>query len=168
MVGTSGATLCFEITETAVIQQPGLAKQALAAFRAAGIKISIDDYGSGLSSLSYLKMLNADELKIDRSLVVDALDSQRDRLILKSTVDLAHGLGMSVVAEGVETEELTSCLTLLGCDVIQGYWVSRPLPLPALENFLKQRETVDATATEALSGEVVKLEPVTRRASAAS
>ena len=98
-----------------------------AAFRAAGIKISIDDYGSGLSSLSYLKMLNADELKIDRSLVVDALDSQRDRLILKSTVDLAHGLGMSVVAEGVETEELTSCLTLLGCDVIQGYWVSRPL-----------------------------------------
>lgn len=168
MVGTSGATLCFEITETAVIQQPGLAKQALAAFRAAGIKISIDDYGSGLSSLSYLKMLNADELKIDRSLVVDALDSQRDRLILKSTVDLAHGLGMSVVAEGVETEELTSCLTLLGCDVIQGYWVSRPLPLPALEKFLKQRETVDATAIEAVSGEVVKLEPATRRASAAS
>lgn len=168
MVGTSGATLCFEITETAVIQQPGLAKQALAAFRAAGIKISIDDYGSGLSSLSYLKMLNADELKIDRSLVVDALDSQRDRLILKSTVDLAHGLGMSVVAEGVETEELTSCLTLLGCDVIQGYWVSRPLPLPALENFLKQRESVGATATEAVSGEVVQLEPATRRSMAVS
>lgn len=167
MVGTSGAALCFEITETAVIQQPALAKQALAAFRAAGIKISIDDYGSGLSSLSYLKMLNADELKIDRSLVVDALESQRDRLILKSTVDLAHGLGMSVVAEGVETEELTSCLTLLGCDVIQGYWVSRPLPLPALKSFLKQREAVGSTVPETHSADVVQLEPATRRASAA-
>ena len=166
-MGTSGEALCFEITETAVIQQPALAKQALAAFRAAGIKISIDDYGSGLSSLSYLKMLNADELKIDRSLVVDALESQRDRLILKSTVDLAHGLGMSVVAEGVETEELTSCLTLLGCDVIQGYWVSRPLPLPALKSFLKQREAVGSTVPETHSADVVQLEPATHRASAA-
>jgi len=159
MVGTSGAALCFEITETAVIQQPGLAKQALAAFRAAGIKISIDDYGSGLSSLSYLKMLNADELKIDRSLVVDALDSQRDRLILKSTVDLAHGLGMSVVAEGVETEELTSCLTLLGCDVIQGYWVSRPLPLAKLQSFVEHSRSALSESWPDHKADVVSLNP---------
>lgn len=167
MVGTSGHALCFEITETAVIQQPGLAKQALAAFRAAGIKISIDDYGSGLSSLSYLKMLNADELKIDRSLVVDALDNQRDRLILKSTVDLAHGLGMSVVAEGVETEELTLCLTLLGCDVIQGYWVSRPLSMLALQDFLKQPKTTDEAGVEGQLAEVLHLEGAMRRSSSA-
>ena len=160
MIGKLGPALCFEITETAVIQQPAVAKQALAAFRAAGIKISIDDYGSGLSSLSYLKMLNADELKIDRSLVVDALDSQRDRLILKSTVDLAHGLGMSVVAEGVETEELTSCLTVLGCDVIQGYWVSRPLPLSALLDFVSRRNALPATRMHGPSAEIVGLEPL--------
>lgn len=74
------------------------------------MRISIDDYGAGLSSLSYLKMLNADELKIDRSLILDVLDSARDRLIIKSTVDLAHGLGMTVVAEGVETREVFDVL----------------------------------------------------------
>jgi EAL domain-containing protein (putative c-di-GMP-specific phosphodiesterase class I) len=138
-VADSGARLCFEITETAVIQQPALATEAIAAFRAAGVAISIDDYGSGLSSLGYLKMLMADELKIDKSLISGVLDSQRDRLITKSTVDLAHGLGMSVVAEGVETEALGACLRLLGCDVIQGYWIAKALPLLELADFLDAR-----------------------------
>ena len=132
----SGADLIFEITETAVIDNPKIAAEAIAVYQAAGIRISIDDYGSGLSSLGYLKMLNADELKIDRSLVVDVLESQRDRLILKSTVDLAHGLGMTVVAEGVETAETFAALASLGCDTIQGYWVSRPLPRQELQQFL--------------------------------
>ncbi|MFJ6023107.1 putative bifunctional diguanylate cyclase/phosphodiesterase [Brevundimonas sp. NPDC092305] len=131
--------LCFEITETAVIQHPVLATDALAAFRSAGIKISIDDYGSGLSSLGYLKALKADELKIDKSLVVDVLDSQRDRLIMKSTVDLAHSLNMTVVAEGVETEALAASLRLLGCDAIQGYWFARALPILQLAEFLDGR-----------------------------
>lgn len=130
------ADLCLEITETAVIDNPDKARSAIAAFRDVGLKISIDDYGSGLSSLAYLKLLNADELKIDRSLVSELAESQRDRLIMKSTIDLAHSLGMSVVAEGVETEEIAACLSLLGCDSIQGYWLSRPLPLDALGTFL--------------------------------
>lgn len=80
-------------------------------------------------------MLNADELKIDRSLILDVVESARDRLIIKSTVDLAHGLGMTVVAEGVETGEVFDTLAALGCDTIQGYWVSRPLPFDDLITF---------------------------------
>lgn len=130
--------LCLEITETAVIDNPDKARSAIAAFREVGLKISIDDYGSGLSSLAYLKLLNADELKIDRSLVAELTESQRDRLIMKSTIDLAHSLGMSVVAEGVETQAVVACLSLLGCDAIQGYWLSRPLPLEKLAAFLDE------------------------------
>ena len=81
-------------------------------------------------------MLDADELKIDKSLVAAVAQSQRDRLILKSTIDLAHSLGMSVVAEGVETAEVQAALVLLGCDVIQGYLISRPVPLAELTEFL--------------------------------
>jgi len=80
------------------------------------VRISIYDYGAGLSSLSYLKMLSADELKIDRSLILDVLDSGRDRLIIKFTVDLAHGLGMTVVVGGVGTVEVFDALSARGCD----------------------------------------------------
>ena len=142
--------LCLEITETAVIDSPGMATDAIAAFRDAGMKISIDDYGSGLSSLGYLKLLNADELKVDKSLVVEVAQSQRDRLIMKSTIDLAHGLGMSVVAEGVEDGTLATCLSLLGCDMIQGYWLSRPLPLDQLLGFLDERHALDFHARQKL------------------
>lgn len=128
--------ICLEITETAVIENPTAATASIAAFRAAGLKVSIDDYGVGLSSLSYLKMLDADELKIDKSLVVAVAQSQRDRLILKSTIDLAHSLGMSVVAEGVETADVQAALALMGCDAIQGYLISRPVPLADLTEFL--------------------------------
>jgi EAL domain-containing protein (putative c-di-GMP-specific phosphodiesterase class I)/CHASE2 domain-containing sensor protein/GGDEF domain-containing protein len=133
-------TLCLEITETAVISSPEGAQASIAAFRAAGLKVSIDDYGAGLSSLSYLKMIEADELKLDRTLVLSVVESLRDRMILRSTVDLAHGLGMTVVAEGVETAEISAVLTALGCDLIQGYLVARPMPLAELEAFLERRE----------------------------
>jgi EAL domain-containing protein (putative c-di-GMP-specific phosphodiesterase class I)/CHASE2 domain-containing sensor protein/GGDEF domain-containing protein len=132
--------LCLEITETALISNTEAAQASIAAFRAAGMKISIDDYGAGLSSLSYLKMIDANELKLDRSLVLEVVESERDRKILKSTVDLAHGLGMTVVAEGVETEEICGVLASLGCDLIQGWLIARPMPLAALEDFLRQRE----------------------------
>ncbi len=128
--------LCLEITETAVISNPAAAAAAIADFRAAGLKISIDDYGVGLSSVSYLKMLDAHELKIDKSLVEAVCDSERDRLILKSTVDLAHGLGMVVVAEGVEERPLMEALRTLGCDIIQGYLISKPLPLSDFTRFV--------------------------------
>ena len=149
--------LCLEITETAVIDNPERATEATAAFRAAGLKISIDDYGSGLSSLSYLKLLNADELKVDKSLVVGVAESQRDRLIMKSTIDLAHGLGMSVVAEGVEDSSLAACLSLLGCDVLQGYWLSKPLTMRDLLEFLATRAAGAAEYDgEDVSSEVVQ------------
>jgi len=149
--------LCLEITETAVIDNPERATEATAAFRAAGLKISIDDYGSGLSSLSYLKLLNADELKVDKSLVVGVAESQRDRLIMKSTIDLAHGLGMSVVAEGVEDSSLAACLSLLGCDVLQGYWLSKPLTMRDLLEFMATRAAGAAEHDgEDVSSEVVQ------------
>ena len=147
-VAGTDARLCFEITETAVIQNPAKAIEAISAYREARIKISIDDYGSGLSSLGYLKMLNADELKIDRSLVLDLLKSQRDRLIMKSTIDLAHGLGMLVVAEGVETQELTACLTLLGCDAVQGYWFAKPLPILQLAEFMDSTTGINSQPSQ--------------------
>lgn len=130
--------LCLEITETAIIGDPASAIESIARFRSAGLQISVDDYGAGLSSLSYLKQINADELKIDRSLVSDLRSNARDRLIIKSTIDLAHGLGMSVVAEGVEDLGTHATLALLGCDYIQGYLISRPLPLPAFLAFCER------------------------------
>jgi EAL domain-containing protein (putative c-di-GMP-specific phosphodiesterase class I)/CHASE2 domain-containing sensor protein/GGDEF domain-containing protein len=128
--------LCLEITETASIANTAAARACIAAFRGAGLKISIDDYGVGLSSLSYLKMIDANELKVDKSLVVSVAESRRDRMILKSTIDLAHSLGMVVVAEGVETEEVRAVIAALGCDMIQGYLISKPLPCADLETFL--------------------------------
>ena len=90
--------------------------------------------------------LPSDELKIDRSLILDVLDSGRDRLIIKSTVDLAHGLGMTVVAKGVETKEVFDVLATLSCDTIQGYWISRPLPFESLVSFLTPSETTTASS----------------------
>jgi EAL domain-containing protein (putative c-di-GMP-specific phosphodiesterase class I) len=129
VVREAGARIYFEITETAVVDDPLVAIASIAAFREAGISISIDDYGAGLSSLSYLKQIAADELKLDRSLISDLKTSARDRLIFKSTVDLAHGLGMVVVAEGVESEDVLALAASMGCDCVQGYVISRPLPL---------------------------------------
>ncbi|HEY8618413.1 putative bifunctional diguanylate cyclase/phosphodiesterase [Phenylobacterium sp.] len=121
--------LTFEITETAVVRSPEAAMSAIRAYRTAGVKIAIDDYGTGLSSLAYLKMIKADELKLDKSLVGDAATAERDRLILRSTIELAHSLDMAVVAEGVEDEAVRQALAELGCDAIQGFLVARALPL---------------------------------------
>ena len=136
MVDGREKDLCLEITETAFIANTAAASAAIASFRSAGLKISIDDYGVGLSSLSYLKMIDANELKIDKSLVTSVADSRRDLMILKSTIDLAHSLGMVVVAEGVETPDVQAALAGLGCDMIQGYLISKPLPLAEFERFL--------------------------------
>ena len=98
-------TICFEITETAVIDNPALALGVMKDLRDAGVGISIDDYGSGLSSLSYLRTIPAQELKIDKVFVQGMAHGNSDALLVKSTVDLAHSLGMAITAEGVETAE---------------------------------------------------------------
>lgn len=128
--------LTIEITETAVIENPELALQMIGRFVDAGIRISIDDFGTGLSSLAYLKQIRSQELKIDKSLVEGITASQRDALILRSTIDLAHGLGMKVTAEGVETDEAYALLSAMGCDLAQGYLIARPMPLKDLMAFL--------------------------------
>ncbi|HEY0599939.1 bifunctional diguanylate cyclase/phosphodiesterase [Brevundimonas sp.] len=131
-VKASGARLCFEITETAVVGNPEAALRILDRFAEAGISVSLDDYGSGLSSLTYLKQIRADELKIDKSFVLGLDDSARDALLVKSTIDLAHGLGMKVTAEGVETPTALALLRGMGCDMAQGYLIGRPVSLTAL------------------------------------
>jgi EAL domain-containing protein (putative c-di-GMP-specific phosphodiesterase class I)/GGDEF domain-containing protein len=128
--------LTFEVTETAVIENPETALAMLDAFRDAGIAISIDDFGAGLSSLAYLKRIRGQELKIDKSIVAGVTDSQRDALIVRSTVDLAHSLGLKVTAEGVETPACFSLLAAMGCDQAQGYLIAKPLPLKELLTFV--------------------------------
>ncbi|MBW8303513.1 MAG: bifunctional diguanylate cyclase/phosphodiesterase [Brevundimonas sp.] len=131
-VEASQARLCFDITETAVVANPEVALRLLDRFAGAGVGVSLDDYGSGLSSLTYLKQIHADELKIDKSFILGLDDSARDALLVKSTIDLAHGLGMKVTAEGVETPTALALLRGMGCDMAQGYLIGRPVSFAAL------------------------------------
>jgi diguanylate cyclase len=131
-----GCALGLEITETAVIDDPEHALANLQALADAGLKIAIDDYGSGLSSLSYLKQMPAHELKIDKMFISNLTSSHRDPLLVRSTIDVAHALGMEVTAEGVETAGALALLRVMGCDHIQGYLVARPLDLAGLSDLL--------------------------------
>ena len=143
-VARSSARLCFEITETAVIDNPEKALAIIDRFAAAGISVSIDDYGSGLSSLAYLKRIRADELKIDKAFVMGLDQSGRDALLVKSTIDLAHSLGLKVTAEGVETPTALALLRGMGCDLAQGYLIGRPMSLTALIERLSADPETDA------------------------
>jgi EAL domain-containing protein (putative c-di-GMP-specific phosphodiesterase class I) len=146
----SGAKLCFEITETAVIDNPRLALDVMKDLRDAGVGISIDDYGSGLSSLSYLRTIPAEELKIDKLFIQGMVRGNSDALLVKSTIDLAHSLGMTVAAEGVETAETLALLQTMGADTAQGYYIARPMPI---DDFLKfEAEPQMARAAPALKG----------------
>lgn len=127
----------FEVTETSVIRDPAVAIANLKRFDEIGIYISIDDYGAGLSSLAYLKQLPARELKIDKLFITQLTSSHRDPLIVRSTIDLAHALDMEVVAEGVETAAALALLSVMGCDQVQGYFISYPVPLDGLVEFLR-------------------------------
>jgi EAL domain-containing protein (putative c-di-GMP-specific phosphodiesterase class I) len=136
LVRESAGQIGFEITETAVIKDPDAALANLREFSAAGIRIAIDDYGSGLSSLAYLKQLPAHELKIDRMFISGLSDSHRDPLLVRSSIDLAHALEMEVTAEGVDDPVSLALLRIMGCDLLQGYHISPPVPLAELQLFL--------------------------------
>ena len=136
IVAAGDAKLGFEITETAVIRDPDIAIQHLQTFADIGVKLAIDDYGAGLSSLAYLKRLPANELKIDKMFVMQLTSSNRDPLIVRSTIDLAHALEMEVTAEGVETPSALALLSVMGCDMVQGYLLSRPLGFDAFRKYL--------------------------------
>jgi diguanylate cyclase len=146
LVESHGATLCLEITETAAMSDGDAALRNIDRYIAAGVQISIDDYGAGLSSLSYLKRIRAHELKLDKSFV-RALDvNSREALLVRSTVDLAHGLGMKITAEGVETGTTLALLTGMGCDLAQGYFIDRPMPLADLLSRLSAVPTPNVSA----------------------
>jgi diguanylate cyclase (GGDEF)-like protein len=126
--GVNPAQLTLEITESELMSDPILAMEVLGKLKALGIATSIDDFGTGYSSLSYLKSLPIDELKIDRSFVGTMTRDDSDLTIVRSTIDLSHNLGLGVVAEGVEDEATMRQLADLGCDRMQGYHLSRPIP----------------------------------------
>lgn len=140
LVATAAGTIGFEITETAFIDNPIAALANLKRLADSDIRLSIDDYGSGHSSLAYLKELPADELKIDKLFISGMTRSNRDPLIVRSTIDLAHALGMRVVAEGVESRAALALLRVMGCDVAQGFFISPPLRIENLETFLGNRD----------------------------
>jgi len=135
-VAAARGKIVFEITETAAMSDPEGAMATMKMWCGAGIKLAIDDYGAGMSSLAYLRTLPARELKLDRAFIRNVSASQRDRMLVKSTTDLAHALGLEMTAEGVEDEAALALLKMLGCDWAQGYLMSRALPLNALRHFL--------------------------------
>lgn len=120
--------LTLEITENVIMHDAKLAHHVLAQLGTMGITISVDDFGTGHSSLAYLKRLPVEELKIDKSFVLEVMNNPNDAAIVRATVELAHNLGLRVVAEGVETEEIFNYLKELRCDISQGYFHSRPVP----------------------------------------
>ena len=123
---------------------PDGTRSSLERLRAMGIQIAIDDFGTGHSSLTYLKHLPVDELKIDRSFIRDIARDASDRVIVRAVIDLAHSLGLRVVAEGVEDAITRALLADLGCDQAQGFLMSRPLPGPAVSHWLWQHQAQPA------------------------
>lgn len=132
------AALCLEITESAIMDDPARAQSTLDRLAAMGFALSIDDFGTGYSSLAYLKRLPVDELKIDKSFVMKMAQDQDDAKIVRSTVDLGHNLGLRVVAEGVESEEVWFLLRQMGCDQGQGYFMGKPMPVERFLEWLQQ------------------------------
>ena len=128
----------MEITETAVMLNPQRAIDNINALVSMGITMSIDDFGTGYSSMAYLKQLVLARIKIDKSFVIDMMNNKSDEVIVRSTIDLGHNLGLKVIAEGVENGEAWEKLKLLGCDAAQGYYISKPMPREQLEVWLAQ------------------------------
>jgi diguanylate cyclase (GGDEF)-like protein len=134
--GLPSSALRLEITESTVMADPARAGVVLAQLHDLGVGLTLDDFGTGYSSLAYLRELPVDEMKIDKSFVLDLPDNHGNRVILDATTRLARGLALNVVAEGVEDERTLHELTALGCDSAQGFLISRPLPAADLETCL--------------------------------
>ncbi|MRX06274.1 EAL domain-containing protein [Pseudoduganella sp. FT25W] len=131
-------SFCLEITESAIMDDPVRAQHTLERLSAMGLDLSIDDFGTGYSSLAYLKRLPVDELKIDKSFVLNMEKDEGDTKIVRSTIDLGHNMGLRVVAEGIESEAVWRLLAELGCDQGQGYFMSRPIPADQMIAWLEK------------------------------
>ncbi len=134
-VGVSPDRLTIEITETALLADPVRAATALSQLDAFGVQVSLDDFGTGQTSLQYLSSLPIDELKIDMSFVTDMLENASHAAIVQAIIDLGHNLGLRVVAEGIETRDVFRALHDSGCDIAQGFLLSRPMPVGDLPRF---------------------------------
>ncbi|MRV76161.1 EAL domain-containing protein [Duganella sp. FT92W] len=132
------SAFCLEITESAIMDDPVRAQQTLERLHLMGMDLSIDDFGTGYSSLAYLKRLPVNELKIDKSFVLNMEHDTGDAKIVRSTIDLGHNMGLRVVAEGIESEAVWRLLVLMGCDQAQGYFMSRPIPGGDLAKWVTQ------------------------------
>ncbi|MGV3582877.1 MAG: EAL domain-containing protein [Methylophilus sp.] len=133
--GSNTSLISLEVTESSIMDDPHRAKQTLLHLSEMGIKLAIDDFGTGYSSLSYLKELPVSELKIDKSFVMHIEDNLNDRIIVSSTIELAHNMGLHVVAEGVENIEVWKFLEGMNCDYGQGYFMSKPISVTDFENW---------------------------------
>jgi len=125
--GITPSTLTLEITESGVMTDPEAAIAVLWGLRRIGVRLSVDDFGTGYSSLAYLKRLPVDEVKLDKSFVLNMTADKHDAAIVRSTIELAHNLGLQLVAEGIEDQETLELLAALGCDLAQGYHLARPM-----------------------------------------
>lgn len=135
------SSVVLEITESAMMNDPVRARNIMHELNAMGVELSVDDFGTGFSSLGYLKMLPVSELKIDKSFVMNMLEDENDAIIVHSTIELAHNLGLKVVAEGVEDQTTLLQLRNLKCDVAQGYYFSRPIPETELAKWIRDYES---------------------------
>lgn len=135
-VGVPARLLTFELTESAIMADPTLALSILESLDRLGVGLSIDDYGTGYSSMAYLKALPVRELKIDRSFVMGMTTNENDAVLVQSAVDLGHNLGLHIVAEGVEDATTQTLLTEMGCDLVQGFHIRRPAPAAELDAWL--------------------------------
>ena len=139
-------SLDLEITENSVMTDPVVALETLGHLSAAGLNVSIDDFGTGYSSLSYLKKFPAKTIKIDKSFVIGMDKDKNDYAIVRASIGLAHHMGLKVVAEGVENENVLESLRAMGCDYVQGYHIAKPMPLNELEEWMRQARWATARA----------------------
>jgi diguanylate cyclase len=149
--GVPAELLTIELTEGSVMVDPHAARQVLQQLRDMSVRLSVDDYGAGYSSLSYLKEFPVDELKIDRSFIAAMTDDPKDAIIVQSTLDLGHDLGLSVVAEGVENAKILAALKTVGVDIAQGFHIGDPMPERALQGWIAGRTSTPTATYEAVA-----------------
>jgi predicted signal transduction protein with EAL and GGDEF domain len=138
--------ITLEITEGYMIQNPQRTRQSIERLKGLGVKVALDDFGSGFSSIGYLRQFGFDRIKIDRSLVMGVNEDKRQREMLQATVALARSLDIPVTAEGIETEEQAIAMRLFGCDCLQGYWFGKPVTSDHITEMLNERRAAEPQA----------------------
>lgn len=138
---TPPSNFIMEITESVMMTNPQKSIDILNQLDELGIEIAVDDFGTGYSSLAYLKRLPLSRLKIDKSFIMDMMEDDNDAMIVRSTIDLAHNLGMKVIAEGIEEKEMLELLSILGCESGQGYYISKPKSGNDLKHWIMDLDT---------------------------